>query len=109
MSSAPDSERAITFGSFSLLGIALRPRLLQTKLLDGEAAQELGSFFSFFPFRYSTIFFLFKHSVVWMASFTNHMNSTSSQNIWQVTSMVYVWVFEARDHGQLSYFFNVCW
>ena len=28
VSSAPDSERAITFGSFSLLGIALRPRLL---------------------------------------------------------------------------------
>ena len=32
MSSAPDSERAITFGSCSLLGIALRPRLLLTKL-----------------------------------------------------------------------------
>ena len=32
MSSAPDSERAITFGSFSLLGIALRPRLLLIKL-----------------------------------------------------------------------------
>ena len=47
MSSAPDSGRAITFGSFSLLGIALRPRLLLTKLLDGEAAQELGSFFPF--------------------------------------------------------------
>ena len=47
MSSAPDSERAITFGSFSLLDIALRPRLLLTKLLDGEAARELGSLFTF--------------------------------------------------------------
>ena len=28
VSSAPDSERAFTFGSFSLLGIHLRPRLL---------------------------------------------------------------------------------
>ena len=28
---APDSEQAITFGSFSLLGIALRPRLLLVK------------------------------------------------------------------------------
>ena len=32
MSSAPDSELAFTFGSFSLLGLALRPRLLLTKL-----------------------------------------------------------------------------
>ena len=32
VSSAHDSERVITFGSFSLLGIALRPRLLLTKL-----------------------------------------------------------------------------
>ena len=30
VSSAPDSEQVITFGSFSLLGIALRPRLLLT-------------------------------------------------------------------------------
>ena len=28
VSSAPDSEQMITFGSFSLLGIALRSRLL---------------------------------------------------------------------------------
>ena len=28
VSSAPDSEQAIAFGSFSLLGIAFRPRLL---------------------------------------------------------------------------------
>ena len=45
MSSAPDSERAIAFGSFSLLGISLRPRLLLAKQLDGEAARELGSLF----------------------------------------------------------------
>ena len=30
VSSAPDSEQAITFESFSLLGIALRPHLLLT-------------------------------------------------------------------------------
>ena len=47
VSSAPDSEQAITFGSFSLLGIALRPRLLLTKWLVGEAARELGSLFPF--------------------------------------------------------------
>ena len=51
MSSAPDSERAITFGFFSLLGIALQPRLLLTKLArwrGGSGAWLL--FFSFFLF-----------------------------------------------------------
>ena len=50
MSSAPDSKRAITFGSLSLLGIHLRPRLLLPWWLVGAAAQELASRFSFFLF-----------------------------------------------------------
>ena len=50
VSSAPDSERAFTFGSFSLLGIHLRPRLLLPWWLVGMAARELASHFSLFPF-----------------------------------------------------------
>ena len=49
MSSAPDSEQAFTFGSFSLLGIHLRPRLLPLWLV-GAVAWELASHFSFFLF-----------------------------------------------------------
>ena len=48
MSSAPDSERAITFGSFSLLGIALRPSLLLSKL-----ARWRGSSGAWLPFSFS--------------------------------------------------------
>ena len=50
MSLAPDSERVITFGSFSLLGIALRPRLLLTKLARwrGGSGAWLPFSFSFF-------------------------------------------------------------
>ena len=48
MSSAPDSERAITFGSFSLLGFALRPRLLLTKL-----ARWRGGSGAWLPFSFS--------------------------------------------------------
>ena len=50
MSSAPDSERAITFGSFSLLGIALRPRLLLTKLARWRGGSGAWLLFSFFLF-----------------------------------------------------------
>ena len=50
MSSAPDSERAITFGSFSLLGIALRPRLLLTKLARWRGGLGAWLSFSFFLF-----------------------------------------------------------
>ena len=48
MSSAPDSERAFTFGSFSLLGIALQPRLLLTKL-----ARWRGGSGAWLPFSFS--------------------------------------------------------
>ena len=48
MSSAPDSEWAITFGSFSLLGIALRPRLLLTKLARWRGGSGACLPFSFF-------------------------------------------------------------
>ena len=48
MSSAPDSERAITFGSFSLFGIALRPRLLLTKLARWRSGSRAWLPFSFF-------------------------------------------------------------
>ena len=57
MSSALDSEQAFTFGSFSLLGIHLRPRLLLPQWLVGTAARELASHFSFFLFIWS-----FSHS-----------------------------------------------
>ena len=50
VSSTPDSEQAFTFGSFSLLGIHLRPRLLLLQWLVGAAARELASHFSFFLF-----------------------------------------------------------
>ena len=53
VSSAPDSEQAITFGSFSLLGSHLRPRLLLTYWLVGAAARELASRFSPFLFLWS--------------------------------------------------------
>ena len=53
MSSAPDSEQAFTFGSFSLLGIHLRPRLLLPWCLVGAAVRELASHFSFFLFLWS--------------------------------------------------------
>ena len=53
MSLAPDSERAFTFGSFSLLGIHLRPRLLLPYWLVGTAARDLSSHFSFFLFLWS--------------------------------------------------------
>ena len=49
MSSAPDSERAITFGSFSLLGITLRPRLLLIKLARWKGGSGAWLPFSF-PF-----------------------------------------------------------
>ena len=48
MSSAPDSEQAITFGSFSLLSITLRPRLLLTKL-----ARWRGGSRAWLPFSFS--------------------------------------------------------
>ena len=47
MSSAPDSERAITFGSFSLLDITLRLRLLLTKLARWRGGSEAWLPFSF--------------------------------------------------------------
>ena len=50
MSSAPDSERAIAFGSFSLLGITLRPRLLLTKLARWRGGSGAWLPFSFFLF-----------------------------------------------------------
>ena len=50
MSSAPDSEWPITFGSFSLLGIALRPRLLLTKLARWRGGLGAWLLFSFFLF-----------------------------------------------------------
>ena len=53
MSSAPDSVQAFTFGSFSLLGIHLRPRLLLLWWLVGTVARELASHFSFFLFLWS--------------------------------------------------------
>ena len=53
MSSAPDSVQAFTFGSFSLLGIHLRARLLLPWWLVGTAARELASHFSFFLFLWS--------------------------------------------------------
>ena len=52
-SSAPDSERAITFGSFSLLGIAFRPRLLLTKLARWRGGSGAWLPFSFFLFLWS--------------------------------------------------------
>ena len=48
VSSAPVSESAITFGSFSLLGIALRPRLLLPKL-----ARWRGGSRAWLPFSFS--------------------------------------------------------
>ena len=51
VSSAPDSERAITFGSFSLLGIALQPRLLLTKLARWRGGS--GAWLPLFPFSFS--------------------------------------------------------
>ena len=48
MSSTPDSERAITFGSFSLLSIALRPHLLLTKLARWRGGS--GAWLPFFFF-----------------------------------------------------------
>ena len=55
--SAPDSERAITFGSFSLLGIALRPRLLLTKLArwSGGSGAWLPLFLFPFPLGSSSL------------------------------------------------------
>ena len=50
MSSAPDSERAITFGFFSLLGIALWPCLLLTKLARWRGSSGALLLFSFFLF-----------------------------------------------------------
>ena len=50
MSSAPDSERAITFGSFFLLGIALWPRLLLNKLARWRGG--LGSWLPFSHFLF---------------------------------------------------------
>ena len=50
MSSVPDSERAITFGSFSLLGIALRPCLLLTKLARWRGGSGAWLPFSIFLF-----------------------------------------------------------
>ena len=55
VSSAPDSEQAVTLGSFSLLSIALRPLLLLNKWLVGEAVRELGSLFSFFSFSFGVV------------------------------------------------------
>ena len=57
VSLAPDSERAITFGSFSLLGIALRPRLLLTKL-----ARWRGSSGAWLPFSFSFEVVVSRHS-----------------------------------------------
>ena len=51
VSSAPDSERVITFGSFSLLGIALRPRLLLTKLARRSGGS--GAWLPLFLFSFS--------------------------------------------------------
>ena len=54
MSSAPGSEWAITFVSFSLLGIALRPCLLLTQLAGWRGGWGAWlSFFSFFLFHWS--------------------------------------------------------
>ena len=50
MSSAPDSDLAITFGSFFLLGIALRPRFLLTKLARWRGGSGAWLPFSF-PFE----------------------------------------------------------
>ena len=55
MSSAPDSEQAFPFGSFSLLGVTLRPRLLLTWWLVGEAARELDSCCFLFPFSFGVV------------------------------------------------------
>ena len=52
MSSAPGSERAITFGSFSLLGITLQPRLLT------QLAGWRGGSGAWLPFSFSFGFFV---------------------------------------------------
>ena len=57
VSSAPDSERAITFGSFSLLSIALRPRLLLSKL-----AKWRGGSGAWLPFSFSLFLWGRRHS-----------------------------------------------
>ena len=46
-------EEAITFGSLSLFGIHLWPRLLLPYWLVGAAARELASLFSLFLFHWS--------------------------------------------------------
>ena len=55
MSSAPDSERAITFVSFSLLSIALQPRLLLTKLARWRGGSGAWLPFSFFSFSFGVV------------------------------------------------------
>ena len=59
VSSAPDSVRVITFGSFSMLGIALRPRLLLTKL-----ARWRGGSGAWLPFSFSLFLWGRRHSEV---------------------------------------------
>ena len=51
MSSAPDSEQAFTFGSFSLLGIHLWPRLLLLLVASWSSGE--GACLPFFPFSFS--------------------------------------------------------